>query len=190
MRVSVFMRIGLLFVIGMMLAMSVAGAESVGEKRQSVRKMANDTLERLYTVHPSARGAVENAVGYAVFSSYDVKIFLFGGGRGRGLAVYNSSGEETFMKMGQVGVGLGLGVKNYSVIFVFETDKAFQKFIHQGWEFGGQATAAATDGVNGGALQGAVSIWPGAWMYQLTDKGLALEITGKGTRYYKDSELN
>jgi len=27
-------------------------------------------------------------------------------------------------------------------------------------------------------------------MYQLTDKGIALELTGKGTKYFKDDELN
>jgi len=27
-------------------------------------------------------------------------------------------------------------------------------------------------------------------MYQLTDTGLAAEMTGKGTKYYKDSDLN
>jgi hypothetical protein len=27
-------------------------------------------------------------------------------------------------------------------------------------------------------------------MYQLTDSGLAAEITGKGTKYYKNTELN
>jgi hypothetical protein len=39
-------------------------------------------------------------------------------------------------------------------------------------------------------LTGAVSVAPGVWMYQLTDTGLAAEITGKGTKYYKDSDLN
>jgi hypothetical protein len=28
------------------------------------------------------------------------------------------------------------------------------------------------------------------WMYQLTDKGLALEITAKSTKYSKDDDLN
>jgi hypothetical protein len=27
-------------------------------------------------------------------------------------------------------------------------------------------------------------------MYQMTDKGVALEITAKGTKYYKDDDLN
>ena len=40
------------------------------------------------------------------------------------------------------------------------------------------------------AYQGAASVSPGVWMYQLTDKGLAAEITAKGTKYYRNDELN
>lgn len=50
--------------------------------------------------------------------------------------------------------------------------------------------AAAKSGEAGAAYQGAISIWPGVWLYQLTDQGLALELTVKGTKYYKDDELN
>jgi len=28
------------------------------------------------------------------------------------------------------------------------------------------------------------------WLYQLTDKGVALELTAKGTKYSKDDDLN
>ncbi len=168
----------------------VALAASVAEKRESVRKMANDTLERLYKVHPSARGAIESAAGYAVFSNTGFKLFLFGAAAGKGLAVNYGSGAEVFMKVTEIDVGLGLGVKKISVIFVFETDKAFERFIDKGFEFGGQTTAAATDGVSGDSIQGALVIAPDMYLYQLTDKGLALELTLKGTKYYKDSELN
>lgn len=169
---------------------SVVAAVSTSEKRQSTRDMADETLSKLYKVHPRAQYAIENSVGYAVFSNYGVKLFILGGGRGKGIAVNNNSGQEVFMKKADIGIGLGLGLKNYSEIFVFETERAFNRFVDRGWEFGAQATLAATDGVSGGAYQGAVSIWPGAWLYQLTDKGLALEITGQGVRYYKDSDLN
>ena len=37
---------------------------------------------------------------------------------------------------------------------------------------------------------GALSVSPGIWLYQLTDDGLALELTAKGTKYYKDAGLN
>jgi hypothetical protein len=35
-----------------------------------------------------------------------------------------------------------------------------------------------------------VAIAPGVWLYQLTGDGLALELTAKGTKYYKDGDLN
>jgi uncharacterized protein (UPF0264 family) len=42
----------------------------------------------------------------------------------------------------------------------------------------------------GGAVAGAVSVSEGVWMYQLTDKGLALELMAKGSKYYKDDDLS
>ena len=94
------------------------------------------------------------------------------------------------MKMVEIQAGLGLGIKKFHVIFIFETEDALHHFVNSGWEFGGQATAAATTGKAGAAYQGALSVMPGVWMYQLTDKGLALELTGKGTKYYKNDDLN
>jgi hypothetical protein len=35
-----------------------------------------------------------------------------------------------------------------------------------------------------------MSVSPGVWLYQLTGDSLALELTAKGTKYYKDSDLN
>ena len=31
---------------------------------------------------------------------------------------------------------------------------------------------------------------PGVWVYQITKKGLALQLTLQGTKYYKDDDLN
>jgi hypothetical protein len=39
-------------------------------------------------------------------------------------------------------------------------------------------------------MAGAVAISKGVWLYQLTDDGLAVELTAKGTKYYKDDDLN
>ncbi|HOX94407.1 MAG TPA: YSC84-related protein [Syntrophales bacterium] len=167
-----------------------AQASKKAQQQQEVRKMAGETLNRLYKVQPRAKQAVENAAGYAVFSNFGMKIFFAGGGSGGGMAVDNKTRNETFMKMVEVQAGLGLGVKKFRVVFVFDTQKALNDFVNSGWEFGGQTTAAAKAGDQGAALSGAVSVAPGVWMYQLTDTGLAAEITGKGTKYYKDSNLN
>jgi len=106
------------------------------------------------------------------------------------LAVNNNTGKEIFMKTGDVQIGLGLGIKKFDVVFVFESEKAWTNFVNNGWDVGGQATVAATDSVSGGSLQGAVSAGQDIWMYQMTDKGLEVSLTIRGIRYYKDSELN
>ena len=94
------------------------------------------------------------------------------------------------MRMIEAQAGLGMGIKKFSVIFVFDKQSNVDSFVNSGWEFGGQATAAAKMGEEGGAFAGAMSVSPGVWMYQLADDGLAVELTGKGTKYYKDDDLN
>jgi lipid-binding SYLF domain-containing protein len=104
--------------------------------------------------------------------------------------VYNKTKKETFMKMAEVQAGLGLGVKKFRLVWVFENQADLNRFVNSGWELGGQATAAAKLSDQGGAFAGAMSISPGVWLYQLTDEGLALELTVKGTKYYKAGALN
>ena len=160
------------------------------DKQAEVRKMAQDTLSRLYQLQPGARTAVQNAAGYAVFSNFGMKIFFAGGGSDSGLAVDSKAKSETFMKMAEVQAGLGLGVKKFRLIWVFEKAADLNAFVNSGWEVGAQTTAAAKTGGKGEAYAGAMSIKPGVWLYQLTDDGLALELTAKGTKYYKDADLN
>ena len=159
-------------------------------KQAEIRQNSERILAALYKAHPSARAAVQGATGYAVFSNVGMKLLVAGGGTGSGMVVERASGRESFMKIVEVQAGLGFGIKKFRVIFIFETEEALNQFINSGWEFGGQATAAATTGNAGAAYQGAMSVMPGVWMYQLTDKGLALELTGKGTKYYKNDDLN
>lgn len=170
-------------------ALTVA-AKSKEEKQAEARKKADQTLQRLYKAKPSAQSAIKTAAGYAVFNSGGAKILVAGAGKGSGIAVDKATQKVTYMKMREIQAGLGMGVKKFSTIFVFETKDALERFINSGWEFGGQSTAAAKSGDGGGSLQGAASVSPGVWMYQLTDKGIALELTGKGTKYFKDDDLN
>ena len=167
----------------------------IGPRRPSrmsfdVRNMAHKTLEKLYTVQPSARTAIQNAAGYAVFSNFGMKILILGGGKGEGLAVSNKRNKEVFMKMFEVQGGLGMGIKKFALVWIFEHQKDFIEFVSSGFELSAQYTAAAKDDKTGGALAGAISVRPGVWLYQLTEKGLALELTAKGTKYYRDSDLN
>jgi len=165
-------------------------AKSKEEKQAEARKKADQVLARLYKAKPTAQGAIKAAAGYAVFSNAGMKILMAGGGKGQGIAVDNVTQKVVYMKMREIQAGLGMGVKKFSTIFIFETKEKLEEFTNSGWEFGAQTTAAAKTSDGGGSLEGAVAVSPGVWMYQLTDKGLALELTGKGTKYSKDNELN
>ncbi|HSD96522.1 MAG TPA: hypothetical protein VLB06_05190 [Sulfuricaulis sp.] len=173
---------------------SIALAEMTAKERQTARadiqKMTNETLQRLYKAQPGTKKAIDSAAGYAVFSNFGLKIFVAGSGKGSGMAVDKKSGKITYMKMLEVQAGLGLGVKKFRMVWVFEKTADFNKFVNSGWEVGGQTSAAAKSGDKGAAFAGAVSVSPGVWLYQLTDEGVAVELTAKGTKYYKDDDLN
>jgi lipid-binding SYLF domain-containing protein len=173
------------------LALTAFAQDTKREKQQTdIRDTAHKTLQRLYKAEPHAKAGVSHAAGYAVFNNMGVKILVAGSGSGKGIAVNNTTKKETFMKMIELQAGLGMGVKKFSVVFVFDSDKVFNDFVNSGWQFGGQANASATTGTKGGDLSGAVSVSDGVWMYQMTDKGLSAEITAKSTKYYKDDDLN
>jgi len=162
-----------LLIIGLLLASGLAFSDDREQDQVEISKAGESALTALYKAQPSARKAVESAAGYAAFSNMSMKIFLAGGGTGKGIAVDNRTKHVTYM-----------------LIWVFENEKALNDFINVGFELGGQATAAAKAGDQGAAFQGAVAVSPGVWLYQLTDMGLALELTAKGTKYFKDQDLN
>ena len=181
-------------VVGLMFSGAPVWAEkkepTKAQKQAEIRKAASETLTRLYKLQPSSKGAIEKAAGYAVFSNFGIKIFFAGGGSGKGIAFNTVTKKETFMKMLEIQAGLGIGVKKFRLVWVFQTEASLNSFVNSGWELGSQATAAAQYDDKGGGLAGAVAISRDVWLYQLTDDGLAVELTAKGTKYYRDDDLN
>jgi len=94
------------------------------------------------------------------------------------------------MKMISAGAGLGMGVKDYRVIFVFKNNKALTQFLDSGWSGSAQTDAAAKADQKGGAYSDAVEAAPGVRIYQITKNGLALQLTLQGIKYFKDDDLN
>lgn len=160
------------------------------QARHQVREMTQDALASLYEILPGARRAIERSAGYAVFSTFGVKLFFAGGTTGKGMVVNKRTGRQTFMKMAQVQGGLGFGVDKNRLIFVFANEQALRNFIDQGWEFGAQANVSAMAGGQGGMFTGAAAIAPGVYLYQLTDTGLSATLTVSGTKFFKDGDLN
>ena len=165
------------------------GLESVSTKRQSIISMRNIALEDLYKAKPKTRKYISDAPGYGVFSNANVNVIFASFSGGYGVVTNNKVKGNTYMKMAEAGIGFGLGLKDYRTIFVFHDKETMKNFVDNGWVFGVHADAAAKAGKNGGAL-GSELVLDGITVYQLTESGLALQATVKGTKYWKADDLN
>lgn len=180
-----------LFLVGLLLAgAGQLQAATPDESRARIREQSVDVLERLYGAEPDARAAVEDAYGYATFQNLGLKVGVAGTGRGRGVAIRNEPRGETFMRFVELEAGIGVGIKRYDLVFVFETREAFDEFVAGGWEPSGQSTLALRHDQAGASFDGAIALQPGVWLYQLTSRGLAAEVTIKGSKYYRDKDLS
>lgn len=181
-------------VICIILSLTIVGCATIGsktpaEKRQAVLAMKNGVLSDLYKIKPDVKAQISSAPGYAVFSNVNVNIIFASFGGGYGVAKNNKTGKHTFMKMGEVGFGLGLGAKDFRAVFVFHSANTMKRFVEHGWAFGAQADAAAKASDKGAAVGGEITV-DNITIYQLTETGLALQATIKGTKYWKDGSLN
>ena len=170
-------------------ACATTAGDTPEEKRLAIQSMKNEVLADLYKMKPDVQAQLARVPGYGVFSNANINVILASFGGGYGVVTNNKTGQHTYMKMGEVGVGPGLGAKDARLVFVFHADSTMSRFVNKGWTFGAQADAAAKAGDKGGAV-GGEGIIGNITIYQLTESGLALQATVKGTKFWKDDSLN
>jgi len=90
----------------------------------------------------------------------------------------------------QKAAGYGMGITKSHLVWVFERESNLQDFVNNGLILGADVNLQVNPGVGGDMYQGAVQVQPGVWLYQLSDAGLALDLTVEGTKYFKDPDLN
>lgn len=148
----------------------------------------NEVLTDPYNMCPEMKTKISTAPDYAVFSNANLSLLLVSAGVGHGV-VHRKGAKPIFMKMGEFGVGIGLGIKYFRAVFVFRDKVTLNKFIKVGWEFGVYADVAAKAGDTGvvigdGILNGGIT------SYQLTENGLMIRASVNGTKYWIDNDLN
>lgn len=178
----------------LLLSLALAACASMGsgtrtEKQQEILKMQGEVLQQLYAKKPDVRPQLNAAPGYAVFSNANLNVIFVAAGTGYGVVTNNRTGHNTYMNMAEGGIGLGIGAKDYRIVMVFHTTSAMNHFIENGWTFGGNADAAARAADKGGSVEGE-AYFGDVTVYTFTKSGLALQATIKGTRFWKDGELN
>jgi len=154
-------------------------------KRAKIDEIANESLDEVFKGNEAAKSLYDNSYGWAAFDNLKIA-WGFSGGGGNGVAVDKKAGARTYMKVGTVGVGLGLGAQKYQVVFLFQDEKTFRNFVDKGWQ--ADATAQATAGTAG--VGGQTGFVNGIAIYQITDKGLMASADIAGTKYWKNKKLN
>ncbi len=158
-------------------------------RRQAILDMRNEVLTELYAMRPDTEAQIFDAVGFAVFSNADISLLITSVGGGVGVVRNNRSGEDVFLRMGEVGVGLGAGVTDVRLVMVFHSSDALNRFTEAGFTFGSDIDAAARAGELGAAI-GAEAIADNVTVYQITESGLALQASLQAARYWWDPDLN
>ena len=154
-------------------------------KRAAINEIADETLQKLFAENAKSKGLYDEAVGWAVFDNTKVAFGISGGG-GNGVAVSKKTGEKKYMKMGTGGVGFGIGVNKYQIVFLFQDEKTLKNFIESGW----QADAGATASAGKASAEAKTNFVNGLAIYQLTEKGLMLNADIAGTKYWLNDKLN
>ena len=154
-------------------------------KRMKIDETAKEALDTLFASSSKAEDLFEMSYGWAVFDNLKLA-FGFSGGGGNGVAKERVSGDKTYMKMGTAGIGIGLGVNKYQVVFLFQDSSTFKNFVENGWQ--ADATASAVAGQTGAEAKTDFS--NGMALYKITDKGLMALADIAGTKYWKNKKLN
>lgn len=157
------------------------------DKRRTINKMHNEVLEQLYATVPNARRQVKTAPGYAVFSNAQISMLFVSAAGGYGVA--RSRGQVTYMKMGEAGVGIGLGIKDFRAVFIFHTQRAYAEFIREGLVFGADVDAALKSTDKGEQVSHSVRLGDMS-IYQMTDTGVSASANFKGAKFWRDDALN
>ena len=117
--------------------------DSNAEKKANIHKQRDEMLAQLYATNPDMKKTLQQAAGYATFKQLNVNLLLLATANGYGAVMDNRNHRETFMRVASVGGGIGAGLKDVRIIFIFHDPQVMKRFVEEGWQFGGQADAAA-----------------------------------------------
>lgn len=166
--------------------------KKIEKTRKQFDQNRNDALKEVYKAYPEAKAQMGRSYAYAAFANTGVNLFVLASGNGGGKSKNLKTGEEYYVKMLSYGAGVGIGFKKYFAVFLFADKAAYDNFLESGWSADGQADATADSGKEGegGSVAVGMNVSRGVTLFQVADKGLAVQATVQGTKYLLSDELN
>ena len=166
--------------------------KKIQNQREKFAQNKTNALNEMYKAYPESKAKMAKSYGYAAFANTGVNLLLVASGNGGGKAHNNATGAEVYVKMISAGVGVGIGFKKYYAVFLFENKAAYDNFLDSGWGGDLQADATGDTGKEGegGSVAVGMTVASGVTLYQIADKGLAVQATLQGTKFVVADELN
>ena len=168
----------------LLIAFVVSGCSSVGDTRYAMANNHMNQISNIEEISPGALTEINEAPGFAVFSTAEVNLLVVSTGTGHGAVYNNETGERTYMDVFESGVGVGIGGKDVNTILVFNTMESLERFTEEGWIFDNELDASGNGSVVNGEQIGDITL------YQSTKTGVNLHAMLKGTRFSKSEDLN
>ncbi|MBK3516574.1 lipid-binding SYLF domain-containing protein [Carboxylicivirga marina] len=166
--------------------------KKIQKQRKKFEHNKTKAVKEMYKAYPTSKAEMGKSYGYAAFANTGVNLFVLASGNGGGKAHNNVTGEEVYVKMISLGAGIGIGFKKYYAVFLFSNQSAYDNFLINGWSADTQADATADTGKEGegGSVAVGMTVSEGVTLYQIADKGLAVQATVQGTKFVVSEELN
>ncbi|QSN62656.1 MULTISPECIES: YSC84-related protein [unclassified Caballeronia] len=163
---------------------SNTGAEKAAgsaDDRRSIDADVDSTIQRLYATVPGSRELVAKSRGVLVFPSVIQAGFIVGAQYGKGsLRVGGSTVGYYSTTSGSF--GLQAGAQSKSIIFLFMTQDALDKFRNSdGWSAGADASVALVKMGANGAVDTTTATNP-VEAFVLTNAGLMADVSLQGTK--------
>ena len=163
---------------------STYSSMTADEKRDFLVDLERKTIADLVDKYPDAEADLDRAIGYAVFSNRAAKIPMVGAGEGIGVVLDSETGERSYLKVGRLDVGGGLGVREYRLVVLFFEHEPLKKLAGGKLEIGAGVEAGAQDkdvGTGAGGIAGSRN--EERVIYQLSDEGVSATLTVRAIRY-------
>ncbi len=161
----------------------------LSQKREATIKMAKTGLDALLKQNSAVKKEIDEAAGYAVFSTTNINVVLIVVARGEGVLYDKRRNEPIFMEALKTGEGLGAGYQDQYQVVIFKTPKAIDQFLLTSidGQRGGMDIDANFSAGSGGVIR---SFNPDITFYTVGLSGYDLQANYGGTLYLVDQQLN
>jgi len=165
--------------------------DTPAEQVQSAIEMRDEAMAGFYAADPDLRAEVEQAEGYAVFSSFSIHPALISFASGYGVVTDNATQKVKHTRWLRLTLGPGIAVKGLYGLVIFHDRQPMEAFEEGCWTIFGQVEASFIFGDFGGSAAH-------GWLYDrkanaryMTHTGVALELEVVGIgRVMRNSGLD